>query len=70
VTGDTSEQVMFILFGSGANGKSTFLNTIMHILGDYATVTQTETFTAPERALFSIPVLHEKSHTALWTIPQ
>jgi putative DNA primase/helicase len=44
LTGDTSEQVMFILFGSGANGKSTFLNTVMHILGDYATVTQTETF--------------------------
>jgi putative DNA primase/helicase len=44
VTGNTSEQVMFILFGSGANGKSTFLNTIMKILGDYATSTPTETF--------------------------
>jgi putative DNA primase/helicase len=44
LTGDTSEQTMFILFGSGANGKSTFLNTIMYILGDYATATPTETF--------------------------
>jgi putative DNA primase/helicase len=44
VTGDTSEQVMFIMFGSGANGKSTFLNTIMQILGEYATATPTETF--------------------------
>jgi len=44
VTGDTSEQTMFILFGSGANGKSTFLNTLMHILGDYAVATPTETF--------------------------
>jgi putative DNA primase/helicase len=44
ITGDISEQVMFILFGSGANGKSTFINTIQHILGDYATATQTETF--------------------------
>jgi putative DNA primase/helicase len=35
---------MFILFGSGANGKSTFLNTIMRLLGDYATATPTETF--------------------------
>ncbi|GHU83014.1 hypothetical protein FACS189468_7800 [Spirochaetia bacterium] len=44
VTGDISEQVMFILFGSGANGKSTFLNTIMNLLGDYAIATPTETF--------------------------
>jgi putative DNA primase/helicase len=44
LTGDTSEQTMFILFGSGANGKSTFLNTIMYLLGDYAIATPTETF--------------------------
>jgi putative DNA primase/helicase len=44
ITGDTSEQTMFILFGTGANGKSTFLNTIMNILGDYAIATPTETF--------------------------
>ncbi|GHT52228.1 hypothetical protein FACS1894106_0500 [Spirochaetia bacterium] len=44
ITGNTSEQTMFILFGSGANGKSTFLNTIMNILGDYAIATPTETF--------------------------
>jgi putative DNA primase/helicase len=44
LTGDTSEQTMFILFGSGANGKSTFLNAIMHVLGDYAIATPTETF--------------------------
>jgi putative DNA primase/helicase len=44
LSGDISEQVMFILFGTGANGKSTFLNTIMYLLGDYATSTFTETF--------------------------
>jgi putative DNA primase/helicase len=44
LTGDTSEQVMFILFGSGANGKSTFLNTVMNLLGDYAIAASTETF--------------------------
>jgi putative DNA primase/helicase len=44
ITGDTSEQVMFILFGSGANGKSTFLNTIMKLCGDYCAATPTETF--------------------------
>lgn len=35
-TGRTDEQVMFFLFGSGANGKSTFLRTIQLVLGDYA----------------------------------
>jgi len=44
ITGDTSEQTMFILFGTGANGKSTFLNTIMNLLGDYSVATPTETF--------------------------
>ena len=44
ITGDTSEQSMFILFGTGANGKSTFLNTIMNLLGEYAIATPTETF--------------------------
>jgi putative DNA primase/helicase len=44
LTGDISEQTMFILYGSGANGKSTFLNTIMYLLGDYAIATPTETF--------------------------
>ena len=44
ITGDTSEQTMFILYGTGANGKSTFLNTIMNLLGDYAIATHTEAF--------------------------
>ncbi|AEF82605.1 DNA primase family protein [Leadbettera azotonutricia] len=44
LTGDTSEQTMFILFGSGANGKSTFLNVLMKLLGDYAIAASTETF--------------------------
>lgn len=36
LTGDVSEQVLFILWGSGSNGKSTFLNTLMDLLGAYA----------------------------------
>lgn len=34
--GVTSEQVLFVCHGSGANGKSTFLETVRHVLGDYA----------------------------------
>lgn len=45
MTGDTKEQVMFFLYGSGANGKSTFIDTIQHILGDYGAATESSTFT-------------------------
>lgn len=35
-TGSIKEQVMFILYGNGRNGKSVFINTIADILGTYA----------------------------------
>ena len=44
LTGDNSSQAMFILYGNGANGKSTFINTVMKIMGDYGTSTPTDTF--------------------------
>ncbi|WP_443628047.1 phage/plasmid primase, P4 family [Candidatus Njordibacter sp. Uisw_002] len=46
LTGDTSEQVLFFLYGVGANGKSTFVNTLQTILGDYAQQAQVSTFMA------------------------
>lgn len=33
LTGDTSEQILFLLHGDGANGKTTFLETIGDLLG-------------------------------------
>lgn len=33
LTGDVSEQCLFFLYGKGANGKSTFLNTILSLMG-------------------------------------
>jgi putative DNA primase/helicase len=36
LTGDVSEQKFFYFYGSGANGKSTFLNIAREMLGDYA----------------------------------
>ena len=47
LTGMTSEQVLFFLYGKrGNNGKSTFLNTIRAMLGDYGAHTPTETLVA------------------------
>ena len=43
LTGDTSEQVLFFLYGTGANGKSTFLDIIHELLGDFALATPTST---------------------------
>lgn len=36
ITGDTSEQMMFLLLGTGANGKGVLLEAIRGILGTYA----------------------------------
>lgn len=37
LTGNIDAQCWFIMYGVGANGKGTFINTILRILGDYAT---------------------------------
>lgn len=36
LTGETIEQSLYVFFGLGANGKTTFLEVIGHMLGDYA----------------------------------
>lgn len=35
LTGDVSEHALFFLYGSGANGKSLFINTVLAALGQY-----------------------------------
>jgi putative DNA primase/helicase len=45
LTGSTGEQCLFLLYGSGANGKSVFLDVLNALLGEYGTVTQSRTFT-------------------------
>lgn len=42
LSGLTSEQCVFFLYGSGRNGKSTFLEVVRAILGEYATNIQPE----------------------------
>ena len=36
LTGEIRENVLFIMHGDGANGKTTLVETVMHVLGDYA----------------------------------
>lgn len=44
LTGVTTEHALFFLYGTGANGKSVFVNTLTSILGDYATSAPMDTF--------------------------
>jgi len=46
LTGFTTEQKFFFLYGSGANGKTTFTKIIEELTGSYAVQTQPETFMA------------------------
>lgn len=43
LSGSTTEQCVFFLYGTGRNGKSTFLEIVRYIMGDYATNIQPET---------------------------
>lgn len=44
LTGDSSEQAMFIFWGSGRNGKGTCLNAWRNVLGKFAVTSPIETF--------------------------
>ncbi len=44
LTGATSEHALFFLYGTGANGKSVFVNTLFTLLGDYAANAPMDTF--------------------------
>jgi P4 family phage/plasmid primase-like protien len=44
LTGSIQEEKLFFLYGTGANGKSVFVNTLAGVLGDYAKTSSAETF--------------------------
>lgn len=46
LTGSIREHVLQFGYGTGANGKGTYLNTLTGIMGDYACTAPMETFTA------------------------
>ncbi|MDA9010220.1 phage/plasmid primase, P4 family [bacterium] len=50
LTGSAQEQVLFICYGTGANGKSTLLETISKILSDYSTNADFEMFLSNQKS--------------------
>lgn len=44
LTGSNKEQCFFINFGNGANGKSTFMETVKYLMGEYGVTTPMRTF--------------------------
>jgi putative DNA primase/helicase len=44
LTGETTEHTLFFLYGTGANGKSVFLNTLQAVMGDYSMTAPGDTF--------------------------
>ena len=49
LTGDTSEQCFTIFYGTGKNGKTTFVDTLMHILGTWSRQADFKTFSIKDR---------------------
>ncbi len=50
LTGDTREHALLFVYGSGGNGKSVFLETVTHIMGEYAATASMDTFTASKHS--------------------
>ena len=46
LTGDTSEHCFFLLYGTGRNGKGTFIETVQAVLGPYGKTAEMSTFLA------------------------
>ncbi len=55
LTGSTSEHALFFGYGTGANGKGTFLNTLTGAMGNYAAIAAMETFNATQTDRDTLP---------------
>ncbi len=50
LTGDTSEQMMFLLYGYGKNGKTVYINTLQALIGTYAGSASFKAFDADKQS--------------------
>lgn len=50
LSGSTAEQMMFILYGNGRNGKSVFLDIVTEMFGSYATNIQPQTIMVKQQS--------------------
>ncbi len=55
LTGDTGEQILILLWGSGGNGKTTLLQTIAEVMGSYAGTASRDTFLLSKGGFDKIP---------------
>jgi putative DNA primase/helicase len=68
LTADASEQLVFFLYGMGANGKSTFVSVVSALLGDYAVTTPPETFLAKYRGSNTNDIARMKGARCVTTV--
>jgi putative DNA primase/helicase len=55
LTGSTREEVLWLLYGTGANGKSTFREVLHTLLGDYALASDASLLVSQDRAGTATP---------------
>jgi putative DNA primase/helicase len=70
LTGSLQEQAIFLLYGSGSNGKSTFLNAIGSLLGDYTGHASHNLVTTRSSTASSSPLPTSLLHKRLLIIPE
>jgi len=67
LTGITSDKAMFIMYGAGGdNGKSTMVDIIQRLLGDYATRTPVETFLKKKEGAIPNDIAKLKGARFVW----
>ena len=68
LTGSTREQCLFMPYGSGANGKSTFLETIADMLDGYSQRTPVDTLMAKDTSGVNNDIARLKVRDLLWLL--